>query len=44
MIASVKVFGCRGAEVSRDVGEVGGGGALLQRGGELPAVVDQRSD
>ena len=22
----------------------GGGGALLQRGGELPAVVDQRSD
>ncbi|HXA22644.1 MAG TPA: hypothetical protein VNW90_10110, partial [Acetobacteraceae bacterium] len=33
-----------GAEVPRDVGEVRGGGALLQRGGELPAVVDQRAD
>jgi hypothetical protein len=33
-----------GAEVSRDVGKVGGGGALLQRAGELPAVVDQRAD
>jgi len=33
-----------GAEVPRDVGEVGGGGALLQRGGELFAVVDQRAD
>ena len=33
-----------GAEVPRDVGEVGGGGALLQRDGELPAVVDQRPD
>jgi hypothetical protein len=32
-----------GAEVPRDVGEVGGGGALLQRGGELPAVVHQRA-
>ena len=33
-----------GAEVSRDIGEVGGGGALLQCAGELPAVVDQRAD
>jgi len=33
-----------GAEVSRDVGEVGGGGALLQRVGQLPAIVDQRAD
>ena len=31
-----------GAEVARDVGEVGRGGALLQRGGQVPAVVDQR--
>ena len=33
-----------GAEVPRDVGEVGRGGALLQRGGQLSAVVDQRAD
>ena len=32
------------AEVPRDVGEVGRGGALLQRGGQVPAVVDQRAD
>jgi hypothetical protein len=32
-----------GAEVSRDIGGVGGGGALLQRAGELPAVIDQRA-
>src|ERR1700734_2900116 len=32
-----------GAEVSRDIGGVGGGGALLQCAGELPAVVDQRA-
>ena len=32
------------AEVPRDVGEVGRGGALLQRGGEVPAVGDQRAD
>jgi hypothetical protein len=28
------------AEVPRDVGEVGRGGPLLQRGGEVPAVGD----
>ena len=33
-----------GAEVPRDVGEVGRGGALLQRGGHVPAVGDQRAD
>jgi len=32
------------AEVPRDVGEVGLGGALLQRGGQVPAVGDQRAD
>ena len=32
------------AEVSRDVPEVGRGGALLQRGGHVPAVGDQRAD
>ena len=33
-----------GAEVPRGVVEVGRGGALLQRGGQVPAVVDQRAD
>ena len=33
-----------GAEVSRDIGKVGGGGALLQRAGELAAVVDQGAE
>ena len=33
-----------GAEVPSDVTEVGRGGALLQRGGHVPAVGDQRAD
>ena len=30
-----------GAEVAGEFGEVGGGGALLQRAGQLPAVIDE---
>ena len=33
-----------GAEVARDVGEVSRGGALLRRGGQMPAVGDERAE